>query len=143
MSEDNKDNAVEGGFRLNTEGLTWVALLGHWTAFARAAVKLPVDGDGGRVKESVADLIGLQAVWFALGSLEGLARGEQILGLNKAGVLIERHAQNIQGRWQDQPVPGGIVELIQDAHAALDRETRRLIGENPEKQAVDGAFGGT
>ncbi len=134
------DRSSENSFVLNTQGLTWVVLLGHWTSFAKNALKLPADTQSQRLKESVADLIGLQAVWFALGSLETLTRPEQLLGLNRAGVLIDRHAQNIQSRWQDEQVPVGILELIQDAHAALDRESQRLIRENPQEQSVDGAF---
>jgi hypothetical protein len=138
--ESEMSSEGQGGFRLNTEGLTWIVLLGHWTAFARTAVKLPKDAASQRLKACVPDLIGLQAVWFALGSLETLTRSEQLLGLNRAGVLIDRHAENIRERWEGQPVPTGVQELIQDAHAALDRESRRLVGENPAGASVDGAF---
>lgn len=52
---------------LEPERLTWAVLLARWTEFARSAVALPKEGEAGLVRQSVADIITLQAVWFALG----------------------------------------------------------------------------
>jgi hypothetical protein len=99
---------------LHPERLTWMVLLGRWTEFARGAVALPTEGDGGRMRDSVADIITLQAVWFALQHLHELDRGEQALGLDRAGVLIERHESSLRRRWTSG-LPGGVQELIDDA----------------------------
>ena len=42
--------------------MTWAALLGKWTEFAQSALALPDDDEGGRLREAVPAIIGLQAV---------------------------------------------------------------------------------
>ena len=117
---------AENGFRPTTSNdalpvdtLTWSALLGHWVDVARAALALPDDDAGDRLRASVADIIMLQAVWFALGQWEGLPRDEQALGLNRAQVLIDKHADAIASRWADDPLPAKLTELIDDARNRL------------------------
>ena len=69
--------------RLDTDKLTWAALLGRWMAFAKNAVALPDDDAGRRVRNSVVDLITLQAVWFALQNLDELDPDERALGIDR------------------------------------------------------------
>lgn len=106
---------------LDAEGLTWAVLLGRWTDFARSAVALPEDAAGRRLRDSLADLIGLQAVWFALTHLDALAGDERALGLARAGVLIERHAAALAKRYGAEGLPAQAAELIEDARVALAR----------------------
>ena len=47
--------------------LTWAVLLARWTDFARSALALPEVGEPGLVRQSVTDIITLQAVWFFVG----------------------------------------------------------------------------
>ena len=101
------------------ERLTWAVLLGRWTDWARGAVALPNDAEGRRLKESVADLIGLQAVWFALSHLGELPADEQALGATRAGVLIDRHEQALRRRFGPAALPEQAEDLIADAKAAL------------------------
>jgi hypothetical protein len=101
--------------------LTWTVLLGRWVEFARAAVALPSDGEGGRWRGAVPDVIQLQAVCFSLEHLHELAADERALGLDRAAVLIERHAAALSRRWDGGPLPSGLRELIDDARAALRR----------------------
>ena len=68
----------------DADGLTWAVLLGRWVEFARSSVALPGTGDGRRLRDSVPDLIMLQAVWFALEHLGELGAGERALGLDRA-----------------------------------------------------------
>ncbi len=103
----------------NPQALTWAAMLGHWVDFARSSVALPDDAAGRKLKASVPDLIQLQAVWFALQHLGDLPPDERALGRDRAGVLIERHAGALTGRFGDAGVPPGVAELIDDARAAL------------------------
>ncbi|MEX0774776.1 MAG: hypothetical protein WD042_03570 [Phycisphaeraceae bacterium] len=99
--------------------LTWTVLLGRWVDFARSAVALPADADGRRLRESVPDVIMLQAVWFALQHLEELDAGQRALGLDRAAVLIEKHTGALQRRWGANALPAQIGELVADARAAL------------------------
>ncbi len=95
--------------------LTWAALLGQWVEFARSAVALSTEGEGGRWRAAVPDLIALQAVWFALGELDELPADEKALGIDRAGVLVEKHAGALKTQWADAALPEGIAELIEDA----------------------------
>ena len=107
---------------LHPERLTWAVLLGRWVAFAKSAVALPDDAAGRRLRDAVPDLINLQAVWFALGHLDELEADERALGLDKAEVLIDKHVQALERAWADEGLPAEIVELIQDAKAALQKQ---------------------
>lgn len=102
-----------------SEKLTWAALLGRWIEFARSAVALPDDAAGQAMRDSVPDIIMLQAVYFALEHLGDLDRGERALGLDRAQVLISKHTNAIHDRWSDLPIPAGITELIDDAGRRL------------------------
>lgn len=99
--------------------VTWAALLGRWMDFARSAVALPTDDAGRRMRDSVPDVIMLQAVWFALRDLGRLPAAERALGLDRAEVLIQRHAATLQRRFTDTPMPRTMRELIADARDAL------------------------
>ena len=106
---------------LHPERLTWAVLLGQWVEFARSAVALPEEGEGGLMRASIADVVMLQAVWFSLQSIGKLDADERAVGLDRAGVLIERHAAALRERW-GEAMPGGIVELIGDAERAMRNE---------------------
>ncbi len=103
----------------DAEGMTWAVLLGGWVEFAKSAVALPKDGAGGAMRGSVADIIGLQAVWFALQHLDELDADERALGVDRAEVLIDRHAQAVAERWGGEDLPGELAGLIEDAREAL------------------------
>jgi len=113
---------------LEPDRLTWSVLLARWTEFARSAVALPDAGEPGRVRQSITDIITLQAVWFALGQLDELAPDERRLGVDRAGVLIDRHASAIRARFGDQPMPDELAELLSDVSAAY-REQKRAQAE--------------
>ena len=114
---------------LHPERLTWAVLLGRWVEFAKSAVGLPDDAAGRRWRESVPEVIGLQAVWFALQHLDELEEGERALGLDQAGVLVGRHVAALRARWGGEgkdALPAIVAELIDEAEAALAeaRDTR-------------------
>lgn len=99
--------------------LTWVVLLGRWVEFARGALALPEDEAGRAMRESVADIIALQAVWFALQHIDELDGDERALGIARADVLIERHSRAVTARWRGGPMPTELRSLIDDAREAL------------------------
>lgn len=120
----NPDNPDDGGNpdnRLDVEHLTWAALLAHWVDFARSSLALPADAEGRRMRDSVPDLIMLQAVWFALQHVEHLDPAERGLGIDRAQVLVDRHAAAIEQRWRGESLPEGCRDLISDARDALQR----------------------
>ena len=119
MSDTDKssDNSNSGQpAPLHPNRLTWTVLLGRWVDFARSALALPADAQGTKLRDSVPDIIMLQAVWFALQHLHELNAAEKALGLDRAGVLLEKHTNALRSRWQSA-MPQGIEELIRDAMA--------------------------
>lgn len=114
------DSPRPGPAPLYPDRLTWAVLLGRWVDFARSAVALPTDTEGAKMRESVVDIIMLQAVWFALQHLQELTAAERALGVDRAGVLIEKHASALRQRWHDA-MPTGIEELIIDATRELGK----------------------
>lgn len=102
---------------LEPERLTWAVLLARWTEFARSSVALPEEGEAGLVRQSVTDIITLQAVWFALEQLDELQDPEQSVGLDRAGVLISRHSTAIRQRYAGQPIPEALGSLLEDVAA--------------------------
>jgi hypothetical protein len=107
---------------LEPDRLTWAVLLARWTDFARSAVALPEVGEPGLVRQSVTDIITLQAVWFALGQMDGLSEAERTLGLDRAGVLIRRHRDAIETRFSEKPLPEDLISLLDDVTEAYQRE---------------------
>ena len=114
------DNAGKG---LPVEQITWSVLLAHWVDFARSAVALPTDEDGNRLRDSVPDLIMLQALWFALQHLDDLDNDEIALGLDRAEYLMTKHVALLRGRWETMPPM--MVELIEDLRSRLGSQNDR------------------
>ncbi len=115
---DLKSSAKTGGQQ--SDVMTWTALLGHWVQIARGALFLPDDMSGQRLRESVPDIIMLQAVWFALDRLDDLDGGERDLGMDRAAVLIDRHRDALNQRFSDTPMPEVLRQLVQDAVSQLE-----------------------
>jgi len=109
---------------LEPDRLTWAVLLARWTDFARSAVALPDDGEPGLVRQSVTDIITLQAVWFALRQMDALDPAEQALGLDRAGVLIARHSDAIRSRFSGHTLPEGLQSLLNDVDEAYEQKKR-------------------
>lgn len=106
---------------LHPERLTWAALLGRWVDFARSALALPDDAEGRRLRRCVPDMIMLQAVWCALRELDGLHPAERALGLDRAGVLIDRHVSAIEAAWEGEVLPAALLDLIGEAREQWNR----------------------
>ena len=82
--------------------------------FAKSALALPQDATGDALRQSVPDIIMLQAVTCALRDLGDLSADERALGLDRAELLIEKHAEALARRWgagaaaADVAVPSGL-----------------------------------
>ena len=101
--------------------LTWAALLGRWLDFARSAVALPDDATGRAWKASVPAIIGLQAITLALGEADRLDADQRALGLDRARILIDRYTGQLHQAFGDEPLHPMLVELIDDALAAVTK----------------------
>ncbi len=101
--------------------LTWAILLGRWTDFARSAVALPAEGEPGRWKRAVADVIGLQAITHALNELDLLDPEDWASSIDRASVGVDRHIARLAAIWDDGVLPDEIVELMSDARCAIKR----------------------
>lgn len=99
--------------------MTWAALLGKWTEFAQSALALPKDDEGGRLREAVPSIIGLQAVTHALAELDDLESDERALGLDRADMLIRQHAGEVNRIWKGHDIPEALREMVDDARLAL------------------------
>ncbi len=108
---------------LRPDSLTWTALLGQWVDFARASLALPRDAESKRWQHSVPAIITLQAVTFALADLVRLGVDERALARDKAELLISGAAAELRSIWSGQPMPASILEIAEDARAALERST--------------------
>lgn len=100
--------------------MTWAALLGKWAEFARSAVALPDEGEGGRLKLAVADIIAIQSITHALAEIDALDPAERALGLDRAEIGMRDHAAAINEIYRGEPMPEALTELIEDARLALE-----------------------
>jgi len=114
---------------LHPETLAWTALLAHWMDFAKAAVALPKDGHGPRWNASVPAIITLQAVTFALAEVGGLPSDERALACDRAEMLINTAANQLECAWNGMAKPASIDEIITDSRLALRRATLHLTIE--------------
>lgn len=112
--------------------LTWTALMGRWAAFARSAVALPDDAGGRAWRACVPAMIGLQAVTAALGDVDELAPDERAVGMDRARLLIQRHADELHQHLGPAPLHPELEALIAEARAALEhaeQQARRGLDE--------------
>lgn len=101
--------------------LTWAGLLAHWTALAQSSLALPATATGQRWRDSIASIVGLQAVTHALADLAPLPGddGERLLGQDKAELLVRTHADELVRVWGQEPMSLELLEIIEDARRAL------------------------
>lgn len=100
--------------------VTWSALLGKWTDFAKSAVALPTEGEGGRWRRAVAPIVGLQAVTHALGELGELTEpSDRASALDRAELLIRTHTKELHEIWSGLDLPAELIEVLEDAAGAL------------------------
>lgn len=108
---------------LHVEAMTWAALLGRWLDFARASVALPKDAEGQRWRQSVAPIITLQAVTFALRQLDDLPEDARALGLDRGEILIHQESRRLNETWRGEAMPDLLLELMADTARMLRAAT--------------------
>ncbi len=100
--------------------LTWATLLAKWTDFAKAAVALPKDGDGGRWRDAVAPIITLQAVTHALGELDEIDDADRPAALDRAELSCKDAAGRLHELWRGESLPNEVAALIEDSRVAFE-----------------------
>ena len=103
---------------LDPDTLTWTGLLAQWMDFARASVALPPGAEGDRWRDSIAPIITLQAVTFALAELGRLSAEARPLARDKAEVLIRDSESQLATIWKDT-MTETVREICTDARTAL------------------------
>jgi hypothetical protein len=106
---------------LDPDALSWAALLGQCTDYARATSTLGEDDDDGRWRAGTASVVALHAVVFALRQLDRVDEPERPLARDRAAVLIREHVGRLDEIWRAVPMPDSLLQLHDDARTALDR----------------------
>lgn len=111
---------MTGPDREHLGAATWAGLLAQWTEFARTTAKLAPTAEGDRWKAAAAPIIALQAVTFALADLGRVREiDERALALDRADLLIRKHAGELHELWHAEEMTPELIALIDDAKLAL------------------------
>ncbi|MBL0927089.1 MAG: hypothetical protein IBJ11_05480 [Phycisphaerales bacterium] len=81
---------------------------------------LPRDASGDRWRASLAPIIGLQAVTFALSEAPQLSDDERLLGLDRAETQIRGLAADLGRAWRGEEMPAALLEILADARRAAE-----------------------
>lgn len=116
---------------LKPRELTWTALLARWYDFARSSVALPRTPEGDAWRNSVAPIITLQAITFALAELPDLPGTEHALALDRARLQIDAARRELARAWGAAFLPGALNELLVDAEGAWSAAAALLTPPSP------------
>jgi hypothetical protein len=118
------EDAPDHRSKLPTDLVTWTTLLGHWTSLVKAGEGLrraaESDPDASRWRDSIPEVIRLQAITFALGDLEHLDVPDRGLARDRARVGIEAAHGVLETIWAGHPFPDALAEITGDAADAID-----------------------
>lgn len=117
--------------------LTWAALLGRWMDFAKASLAIPPGDEGDGWRRSVSPIIALQALTSALSEIADLDPDERALGLDKADLLVARHIGEVNEAWAGRDMPDSVLEVVDDARAALHAAVRGGVELILEDEALE------
>ncbi|MBG81422.1 MAG: hypothetical protein CMJ39_12040 [Phycisphaerae bacterium] len=117
---------------LQPGNLSWAALLGKWMDFAKASTVLPDTVEGHQWRASVAPMITLQGITFAMAELEQVEASQRLLGWDRGELLVDQASIELDECWGPD-LPSSVLETIQSAESALtdviDRFTPVLVAE--------------
>lgn len=98
---------------------TWTSLLAQALHLAQASAAFAKTADGDRFRAAVPAIISLQAITLALQGIDKLDHAERGLGIDRARLLLAKHAAELHTLWRGEQFPATITELMADAHAAI------------------------
>ncbi|MDE0888018.1 MAG: hypothetical protein OSA40_01030 [Phycisphaerales bacterium] len=117
------EDAPDHRSKLPTDLVTWTTLLGHWTDLVKAGEGLRraanSNPDAARWRDSIPEVIRLQAITFALGDLDRLHASDRGLARDRAGIGIEAATNVLDSVWAGLPIPEALTEIAQDASQSL------------------------
>ncbi|MAC18143.1 MAG: hypothetical protein CMJ23_00400 [Phycisphaerae bacterium] len=115
---------MESGDGLPTGLITWTTLLSHWTSLVKASEGLvmasPDDPDAHRWRDSITEIVTLQAVTFALGDLEAMAEPDRALARDRADLAVTESAAGLDREWRGVEMPPMLLEIAADARRAVE-----------------------
>ena len=118
------EDAPKHRSELPTDLVTWTTLLGHWTDLVKAGEGLrraaDFDADAARWRDSIPEVITLQAITFALGDVDRLDASDRGLARDRAGIGIEAASGVLESVWEGVSIPGGLLEIADDAAHAME-----------------------
>ena len=142
MTEDESETRPpDGRPPLDTGVMTWAALLARWTDLVGAGEGLrrlhPGDEDVERWRESIPEVISLQAITFALGELERIPWEDRSIARDRADLGVGNAAQRLDGIWRGIEMPPSLLEIAADARQAVEQAVYvglrwiRVTGDEP------------
>ena len=146
------------GERLPTGLITWTTLLSHWTSLVKAGEGLvmaaPDDADAHRWRDSIPEIMTLQAITFALGDLESLSEPDRPLARDRADLAVTESSAALDRCWKGVEMPPMLLEIASDARRAVEiavyaglrwlvavgKDLRRMPAIDLDAAGVDGTL---
>lgn len=89
-----------------------------WAASTSAVIPSPSSSISARVSASAASS---SSRYLSVRELDELHPAERALGLDRAGVLIDRHVSAIEAAWEGEVLPAALLDLIGEAREQWNR----------------------
>lgn len=109
---------------LPTGLVTWATLLSRWISLVKAGEGLvlaaPRDADARRWRDSIAEVVSLQAVTFALGDLSAIPEIDRPLARDRADLAVTEAAGALDRIWKGEEMPEALLEVAADARRAVE-----------------------
>jgi hypothetical protein len=102
-------------------GDAWMVLLAQATQLAAAAQAWPDGAEGDRLRESVPDLVQLQAVRIAMEQLDRIPADRRAYARDHAEWLVRRASERLGERWRGEPMPEPMLEAMTAARGSIAR----------------------
>lgn len=124
-----RDESSTSGDRIGhdpvpTDLVTWATLLSRWTSLVKAGEGLvraaPRDADAHRWRDSIPEIVSLQAVTFALGDLAAIPQVDRPLARDRADLAVTESASSLDRIWKGEEMPGALLEVAADARRAVE-----------------------
>lgn len=99
-------------------------MLSRWISLVKAGEGLvlaaPGDADARRWRESIAEIVSLQAVTFALGDLSSIPEVDRPLARDRADLAVTEAAGALDRIWKGEEMPEALLEVAADARRAVE-----------------------
>lgn len=100
-------------------GDAWLVLLAQATQLAAAAQAWPADAVGETLRESIPDLLQLQAVCIAMQQLGRIPPDRRAYARDHAEWLVKSASERLVERWRGEPMPEAMLESMTAARSSI------------------------